>query len=381
MRAKISLRAIAVLPTNSIIWDTEIRGLNVRRQFSDVVTYSIVYRTLDGVQRWQRIGRHGVWTPDLARKQARSVLMARDLGKDPTADKMALRSAPTVAELCDSYMADMDAGRINGKKASTVKSDKSRIGTHILPKLGKLKVASVTREHVETFMHSLSPGSAKRVTGLLGAIFSFAVKKGLRETNPVHGVDKPADVKRMRRLSDAEYAQLWSALDRGAAVAPIAASVLKLLVLTGWRSSEAKNLRWDELDLPRHIATLGDTKSGMSVRPLSKVAVEIIEAQPRKDAFVFSNERGRLLSNLRPHWLKLEMPEDVSPHTLRHSFASLAADLGHSDNTIASLLGHSRGTITSRYMHLADKSLIAAADGVALETMRIMQISPKADSL
>jgi integrase len=373
MRTRISLRAIAALPPNSIIWDTEIRGLNVRRQFSDVVTYSIVYRTLDGVQRWQRIGRHGVWTPDLARKQARSVLMARDLGKDPSAERMAIRSAPTVAELCDSYIADMDAGRINGKKISTVKSDKSRIATHIRPKLGKLKVASVTREHVETFMHSLSPGSAKRVTGLLGAIFSFGVKKGLRDTNPVHGVDKPTDVKRMRRLSDAEYAQLGSALDGGIPIAPIPASVIKLLALTGWRTSEAKDLRWSELDLPRQIATLGDTKSGISVRPLSKIAVEIIEAQPKKDDFVFSYERGQPVANLRPHFLKLEMPDDVSPHTLRHSFASLAADMGHSDNTIASLLGHSRGSITSRYMHLADRSLIAAADGVALETMRLMK--------
>ena len=55
------------------------------------MTYSIVYQTLDGVQRWQKIGRHGVWTPDLARKQARSVLMARDLGKDPSADLGALQ--------------------------------------------------------------------------------------------------------------------------------------------------------------------------------------------------------------------------------------------------------------------------------------------------
>jgi integrase len=286
---------------------------------------------------------------------------------------MAIRGAPTVAQLCYSYIADMDAGRINGKKLSTVKSDKSRIATHIRPKMGKLKVASVTREQVENFMHSLSPGSAKRVTGLLGAIFSFAVKKGLREANPVRGVDKPTDAKRMRRLSDAEYAQLGSALDGGTKVAPIPASVIKLLALTGWRTGEAKNLRWSELDLPRQIATLGDTKSGMSVRPLSKIAVEIIEAQPRKDEFVFSYERERPVSNLRPHFLKLEMPDDVSPHTLRHSFASLAADLGRSDNTIASLLGHSRGTITSRYMHLADRSLIAAADSVALETMRLMK--------
>jgi hypothetical protein len=62
--------------------------------------------------------------------------------------------------------------------------------TRINPKLGKLKVASVTSEDVKTFVHSLSPGSAKCGNGLLGAIFSFAVKKGCRDTNPCAGVEK-----------------------------------------------------------------------------------------------------------------------------------------------------------------------------------------------
>ncbi len=83
MRAKIGLKAIAAMPPNSILWDTEVRGFNARRQFSEVVTYNIIYRTLEGTQRWQRIGRHGVWTPDLARKQARSVLIAQRSRQKP----------------------------------------------------------------------------------------------------------------------------------------------------------------------------------------------------------------------------------------------------------------------------------------------------------
>jgi integrase len=197
------------------------------------------------------------------------------------------------------------------------------------------------------------------------------VKKGLREANPVHGVDKPTDAKRMRRLSDAEYVQLGSALDGGLPIARIPASVIKLLALTGWRTSEAKDLRWSELDLPRQIANLGDTKSGMSVRPLSKIAVKIIEAQPTKDEFVFSYEHGRPISNLRPHWLNLEMPKDVTPHSLRHSFASLAGDIGLADSTIARLLGHAQSSITSRYIHM-EKSVIEASDLVASETLRLM---------
>ena len=66
------------------------------------------------------------------------------------------------------------------------------------------------------------------------------------------------------------------------------------------------------------------------------------------------------------------MPSDVTPHVLRHSFASLSADMGFSDNVIAGMLGHARSSITSRYIHL-EKALIEAADKVAAETLRLMR--------
>ena len=363
MRAKISLKAIAAMPLNSIIWDTEIHGLNVRRQFSSVVTYSIVYRTLDGVQRWQRIGRHSVWTPDLARKQARSVLMARDLGKDPSADRMALRSAPTVSELCDEYSA-----RENGKKASTIKGDRSRIGMHIKPKLGNLKVASVTSEHVEDFMRSLSIGNQSRTVGLLGAIFNYGIKRKLMTVNPCVGVEKPTQTKRTRRLNDGEYAQLSAALNGG-----IISDIFLLLTVTGWRSGEARLLKWSECDLERSTAILEDTKTGVSVRPLSNIAIEIIKKQKQSGApYVFDYGHGKPIDQLRYQWRKLDMAKDVTPHVLRHSFASLGADLGLADSTIAGLIGHKQQSITSRYLHL-DKTLISAANIVANETRRLMR--------
>jgi integrase len=66
------------------------------------------------------------------------------------------------------------------------------------------------------------------------------------------------------------------------------------------------------------------------------------------------------------------LPVDVTPHVLRHSFASLAADLGYSEPTIAALVGHKGHTVTSRYVHSADAVLLAAADAVARETLRRM---------
>jgi hypothetical protein len=67
-------------------------------------------------------------------------------------------------------------------------------------------------------------------------------------------------------------------------------------------------------------------------------------------------------------WLRIaklgDLPADITPHVLRHSFASLAADLGYNEPTIASLLGHKTHSITSRYVHSADAVLLVAADAV-----------------
>ncbi len=363
IKAKISIRAIEAMQPHSILWDATVPGFNARRQFSNVVTFSVVYRTLEGTQRWQRLGRYGVWMPDQARKEAQRVLRARDLGEDPAAARKALRSAMTIAQLCDEYSA-----RENGKKPATVKSDNSRIKLHIKPKLGKLKVTTVTSEQIEDFMRTLSLGTQGRVIGLLGAIFSYAVKRKFVAANPVRGVEKPTEVKRNRRLGQAEYAQFGAALN-----GDMVSDIFLLLAVTGFRSSEVKNLRWDECDLERSIVTLGDTKTGVSVRPLSDVAISIIKRRTKNGSeYVFNHEHGKPIGNLRSRWLKLNMDSTIVPHVLRHSFASLAADLGLADSTIAGMIGHKQQSVTSRYLHL-DRALVSAANIVAQETLRLMR--------
>src|SRR5580693_8086537 len=147
--SKITSRNVLTIPKHTILWDSTVRGFRVRRQYGDAITFAVFYRNAENRQRWQRLGRYGVWTPDQARKEAQRVLRARDLGEDPAGARMALRNSMTVAQLCDEY-----AARENGKKPATVKSDNSRIKLHIKPKLGKLKIATVTGEQIEDFMHS-----------------------------------------------------------------------------------------------------------------------------------------------------------------------------------------------------------------------------------
>ncbi len=66
------------------------------------------------------------------------------------------------------------------------------------------------------------------------------------------------------------------------------------------------------------------------------------------------------------------LPADATPHVLRHSFASLAADLGSSEPTIGAPIGHKGASITSRCVHSADAVLLAAADAVARRTADLL---------
>src|SRR5947207_263742 len=77
------------------------------------------------------------------------------------------------------------------------------------------------------------------------------------------------------------------------------------------------------------------------------------------DALVFPASRGDgPMGGFRSFWLRIAalaaLPADITPHTLRHSFASIAADLGYSELAIAALLGHKKASVTSKYTHQAD---------------------------
>ena len=370
--------------------------------------YALKYRTSEGRQRWLTIGRHGApWTPDTARDEARRILSEVAKGGDPASEKLAKRRGATMVDLCDLYLEAATQGRLltrrgKDKKTSTLATDRSRIEAHIKPLLGSRKISEVGRHDVEKFMHDIARGATKRrshlgkpravsivrggrgaatrTVGLLGAIFSYAARSGLRADNPVTGVIRFADRRRDRHLSDGEYRQLGDGASLSTGVWPLlAVAAARFLALTGWRSGEALKLRWCHLDLQTHIARLPDTKTGASARPLSLAAVQEIQKLARggPNELVFPSTReGVAMSGFPSLFEKIAraggLPRDVTPHVLRHSFASVAADLGFSELTIAALIGHRGGSITSRYTHHADAVLLAAADQVAGRIMDLM---------
>jgi integrase len=143
-------------------------------------------------------------------------------------------------------------------------------------------------------------------------------------------------------------------------------------------------LRWGEIDLARRTATLIDTKTGRSIRPLSHAACAVLHNLPRDDRVFAPTRRSAGGLRFKKFWPRIAklagLPAEVTPRVLRHSFASLAADLGYSEPTIGALIGRKGQTVTSRYLHSADAALPAAADAVAARILDLMGEAAGADA-
>jgi len=380
-------------------WDDELPGFGVRVWPTGRKVYVAQYRA-SGRTRRVKIGTHGPLTVEEARKEAKGILGDVARGEDPQEDRVTRRKSLTVKELCDNYLEAAERGLVMGKggkakKASTLYTDRGRIERHIKPLLGAKLVRDLAQADVNRFIRDVASGktaavektdkvrgkaiveggagTAARTTGLLGGILSFAVSEGVIPFNPARGVKRPADNRRQRRLTAEEYRQLGKALDAADADRETEQGIngVWLLALTGCRAGEIEGLRWTEADDAGGCFRLQDTKEGASVRPIGRPAFDVLaKIDKRKGCpFVLPAVRGDgAFGGMPGAWKRIMVRaklEGVTPHTLRHSFASVAGDLGFTESTIAAMLGHAAGTMTSRYVHHLDTVLVAAADKVA----------------
>lgn len=385
------------------LWDDDPRGFGIRVKPSGVKTFFVQYRSPVTFKKVRlTIGQYGRLTLDEARREARKILGRVEKDEDPAEEKKrakvkALTMARTISELCDDYLRDARAGLVTyrgkPKKPSTLATDDGRIKRHIKPLLGERQVQDITKKDIERFMHDVrlgktavvektgfrgkarvqgGDGTSRRTVGLLGSIFSYAVREGLRSNNPVTGIERAPDNKRTRSLSPEEYQAFAEALEtlESEGANDVAIRAIRVLALSGCRRGEIYGLKRSEVDAHNHCLRFGDTKTGQQVRAIGQAALDLIVDAPEKKGcpYVFPGARGDgHLADTKLFRKACEMAEleGVTIHTLRHAFSTVANELEYSETTIAGLLGHGRHSITARYTHLVDRALVAAADRVS----------------
>ena len=382
------------------VWDTELIGFGVRVKPSGAKSFQLKYRNRRGDQRKTTIGKFGSLTVEHAKKLARIELGKIASGDDPAEIAKLERNELSIAELCDKYFVEAAAGRVlhrnKPKKPSTLAVDKGRIEAHIKPLLGRRRVSDLKRRDIEKFMFDVRDGKtardvrvglrhrsivkggqhvAAKSVNLLSSIYKFAIRRGHVEENPCLNIDKPADGKRTRYLNEMEFNAIGKALSRAQelGLSPILRDATIAMMLTGCRRGEILNLTWSEVDEPGRSLNLLDTKTGPQNRPCGRKAFEHFRSLNwnSENGWVFPSPVNEgPLTEIRRFlaWIERETGVNgITPHVFRHSYATVAFELGYSELVIAGLLGHHLSSVTSRYAHRIDHVLSDAADRVSGE--------------
>lgn len=360
--------------TAHYLWDDQLSGFGVRIYNSGRKSFVVTYRA-KGRQRFHTVGRFGELTLHEARSTAMRVLARTRRGEDPSGDRQAYFRSPTIADLADRYLREH---ALLKKKASSTKDDTRNWRLHVLPRLGKQKVADVTRADLAGLHSELAatPYVANRVLALLSKAFNLAEVWGWRKdgTNPCRHIERFKERRRERFLSPEELsrlAQVLATAENEQTEWPQVVAAFRLLIFTGCRVGEILNLQWEHVDFEARCLRLPDSKTGSKTIYLSNPALKVLADldPPEGNPFVvWGVKPGRHLRSLTRPWHRIRGRaglEDVRLHDLRHSYASFGAGAGLSLRMIGQLLGHSQPVTTQRYAHLAADPVRKAAELIA----------------
>jgi integrase/recombinase XerC len=258
--------------------------------------------------------------------------------------------------------------------AHTVKayaSDLAQFLDHVNDELGRAaRPQDVDHLMIRAFLAKLHRGghrksSAARKLASLRTFFRYLCREGLLDRNPARALLSPRTEKRIP--THLEEGELERFLDvPGTTLAPVRArAILELLYGAGLRCAELVGLDLPQLDLPERLVRVRGKGDKERIVPFGTKAREALlaylplraQAGPR-DAAVFVNARGGRLTDryvraiVSKRVLQLALVRGVSPHTLRHSFATHLLERGADLRSIQELLGHASLSTTQRYTHV-----------------------------
>ena len=363
--SKRSVDAVKAGGTDTVYWDGELTGFGLRVRRSGRKSY-VVQTRIAGKLCWFTIGPHGPLNPDQARARALEILACAKKGIDPRDADARREAEPSMADLGRRFLEEYVPVHC---KPSTREEYSRSVRLFVDPVIGELRVPEVQRKDIAALHHGLrdKPYQANRTLGVLSKMFSLAEVWGWRPdgSNPCRHVKRYKEHKRERFLSPEETERLGQVLRDVEEEMPSAVAAFRLLLLTGCRMSEIRDLRWEYVQ--NDCIELPDAKTGGRVVPLGPEARAVLSSIPRDEDnpwVIAGRLPGSHLTDLQRPWRRIRKQaglEDVRIHDLRHSFASRALALGESLTMIGKLLGHTQVQTTARYAHLARDSIQTAA--------------------
>lgn len=339
-----------------------------------VVSWQVVYwsRAVSG-SRTYTIGRWPAIPVGKARDEARRVLAQAQLGQDPQRDRVVARGRAIADRrgLSVRQLSALVLGRLR-RRPATLRGYRSAMDLHVLPRLGDLPAAALTRHQVRQLVAELArrhPYQANRVLASLRRVYSLGLEADLVGASPCIGVRAPgAESARERVYSGDELRKIWRGLLEVEArpeepePEPFAprpspgyvhsrqlrahARAHRLALLTGCRRGEVYGARASEIDLEAGLWRLPAARTKAARQhlvPLSEPAVELLRAAlaEARGGWLFPGDAGPLVySSKAAALLRAATVPDLRMHDLRRTVATRCAEAGVPGLVVASLLGH-----------------------------------------
>ena len=232
-----------------------------------------------------------------------------------------------------------------------------------------------TREHLQRYLGARlaagqSPRSTARVMSCLRGFFRYQLREGRLTVDPTLDVESPRLGRPLpKSLSEADVEKLLAAPDLDDPLGFRDRTMLELLYACGLRVSELTALQLSQVSLNQGVLRIFGKGNKERLVPMGEPALRMLQrylAGPRAELLrgvpvdvVFPSRRGRQMTR-QTFWYRIKMHarsagigKALSPHTLRHAFATHLLKNGADLRVVQMLLGHSDLTTTQIYTHVA----------------------------
>jgi len=285
-----------------------------------------------------------------------------------------MRSRPASDDLIRRYLAHLRMER--GLAANTLLSYQQQLaafGRFLSER--RLDVQTVCEEDITDFLHcqakrKLSAASQAHMISVVKGFFHYLVAEDMREENPVSAVHLPKRWKRLPKyLTVAEVAALLESPDLGTVLGRRDRSILELMYASGLRISEVIQLQLAGVFLEDSFLRVRGKGRKERIIPFGAAARDKLSAYLERDRpalvknnsddFVFLNYHGQPLTRqglwkiIKAYGRKVGVGAVLTPHVLRHSFATHLVESGADLRSVQLMLGHASISTTEIYTHVA----------------------------
>jgi len=237
-----------------------------------------------------------------------------------------------------------------------------------------LKYKNLQEDHINQyisflFQKKMRSSSVNRKISSIKSFYIFLVKRNFLKNSPLNDLVTPKQEKYLpESMSEAEVDKLLNSPDVSNKIENRDKAMIEMLYATGMRISELVNLKMTDVDMKRCVVKVFGKGSKERLVPFGETALDSLrsylnEREQSSSKEIFLSNRGKKMTRVafwqrvKVYLIRENLKNSISPHTLRHAFATHLLNRGADLRSVQLLLGHSDLSTTQIYTHIAKQRL------------------------